>query len=70
MSITILLAYICTSAAMDSCSVWEEKRWSGPAASVYCTAERDLAQATSLPNQFIRFECEDFETNEVVVHSF
>ena len=65
MNITILLAYICTSAAMDNCSVWQEKRWTGAAAPVYCTAERDLAEASVLPNQFIRYECETVETEQV-----
>ena len=50
---------------MDNCSVWQEKRWTGAAAPVYCTAERDLAEASVLPNQFIRYECETVETEQV-----
>lgn len=65
MNITILLAYICTSAAMDSCSVWQEGRWTGAAAPIYCTVERDLAEASVLPNQFIRYECKTVETEQV-----
>lgn len=66
MTITILLAYVCTSVAMDSCSVWEEGRWTGSAAPVYCTAERDVATIRTLPGQFIRYECESFETNGMI----
>lgn len=66
MTITILLAYVCTSSAMNSCAVKEEGRWAGAAAAVYCTAERDLATARTLPGQFIRYECESFETNEMI----
>jgi len=66
MTITLLLAYVCTSAAMNSCSVWEEGRWTGAAAAVYCTAERDVAQIRTLPGQFIRYECEGFETNGLI----
>jgi len=67
MTITLLLAYVCISAAMDSCSVWEEGSWTGPAAPVYCTAERDVATARTLPNQFTRYECEDFEASAEAV---
>lgn len=63
--ITVLLAFICTSAAMDNCTVWQEAKWIGPAAPVYCTAERDVAEASVLPNQFIRYECETVETEQV-----
>lgn len=65
MSITVLLVYICTSAAMDNCSVWQEGSWTGAAAPVYCTVERDLAEIKVLPNQFIRYECETVETEQV-----
>lgn len=58
MQITILLAFVCSSAAMDSCSVWEEGRWTGAAAPIYCTAERDVATIRSLPGDFTRYECE------------
>ena len=65
MSITVLLVYICTSAAMDKCSIWQEGSWTGAAAPIYCTVERDLAEASVLPNQFIRYECETVETEQV-----
>lgn len=66
MTITLLLAYVCTTAAMDSCSVWEEGRWTGAAAPVYCTAERDVATIRTPHDQFIRYECESFETSTEV----
>jgi hypothetical protein len=66
MTITLLLAYVCTTAAMDSCSVWEEGRWTGSAAPIYCTAERDVATIRSSPDQFTRYECESFETGTEV----
>ncbi len=65
MTISVLLVYLCTSAAMDNCSVWQEGSWTGAAAPVYCTVERDLAEASVLPNQFIRYECETVETEQV-----
>lgn len=65
MTVTILVVYLCTSAAMDSCSVWQEGRWTGAAAPIYCTVERDLAEASVLPNQFIRYECKTVETEQV-----
>ena len=66
--ITILLAFVCTSAAMDNCSVWQEGKWIGPAAPVYCTAERDLAERRLLPGQFIRYECESI-SSEGIAHA-
>ena len=70
MTVTVLLVYLCTSAALDNCSVWQEGSWTGAAAPVYCTVERDLAEASVLPNQFIRYECETVKTNEAVTLSF
>lgn len=69
MTITILLAYVCSSAAMDNCAVWEEGRWTGAAAPVYCTAERDVAQIRTLPGQFIRYECETYEPTAEVART-
>jgi len=40
---------------MDNCTVWQEGKWIGPAAPVYCTAERDVAERRVLPGQFIRY---------------
>lgn len=57
MKTVILMAYICSSPAMDNCTVWNEGEWAGAAAAVYCTVERDLAEASVLPGQFIRYEC-------------
>jgi len=65
MTVTVLVVYLCTSAAMDNCSVWQEGSWTGAAAPIYCTVERDLAEASVLPNQFIRYECKTVETEQV-----
>jgi hypothetical protein len=66
--ITVLLAFICTSAAMDNCTVWQEGKWIGPAAPVYCTAERDLAEASTPPGLFVRYECESI-SSEGLAHA-
>lgn len=63
-TLTVLLAFVCTSAAMDSCTVWEEGRWVGRASPVYCTAERDVATLRTLPGQFIRYECESMDIDD------
>lgn len=60
--ITVLLAFVCTSELMDNCTVWQEAKWIGPAAPVYCTAERDVAERRVLPGQFVRFECESISS--------
>ena len=66
--ITVLLAFICTSAAMDNCTVWQEGKWIGPAAPVYCTAERDVAERRVLPGRFVRYECESI-SSEGIAHA-
>ena len=30
---------------MDNCTVWQEGAWQGAAAPVFCTVERDVAEA-------------------------
>lgn len=67
MSLTLLLAFVCTTAAMDNCSVWQEGAWAGAAAETYCTVERDLATVRLLPNQHIRYECETVEADETAI---
>lgn len=67
MNTVILMAYVCLSPAMDNCSVWNEGEWTGAAAAVYCTAERDLAEASVPPRQFIRYECVSHSENHELV---
>lgn len=71
---TILLVMLCSSAAMDECQVWKEAEWTGPAAPVYCTVERDVAEArlresplmtaATYGTPFVRFECESQPVGE------
>ena len=68
MIVSVLLAVVCNSAEMTSCEVWEEGRWTGPAASVYCTVERDYATALLSSGQYVRYECEDIEVPDRVLH--
>jgi len=68
MNITVLLAFICTSAAMDNCTFWQEGKWTGAAAPIYCTVERDLAEVSSSPDQFTRYECETITVPEEQGH--
>lgn len=67
MPVTVLLAFVCTSAAMDNCSVWQEGLWTGRAAPIYCTVERDLATVKIPPGEFIRYECETLEDETLTV---
>jgi hypothetical protein len=53
---------------MDNCTVWQEGKWIGPAAPVYCTAERDLAEASTPPGLFVRYECESI-SSEGLAHA-
>ena len=71
---TILFAFVCTTAQMNDCQVWQEGAWTGAAAGVFCTVERDVAEAqlraepdgglAMYGTPYVRFECESHAAGE------
>lgn len=71
---TILLVFVCATAQMDNCTAWQEGAWQGAAAPVFCTVERDVAEAqlraepdggaAMYGTPFVRFECESQPVGE------
>ncbi len=49
--ITYLLVYLCSTAAMDDCSVYLHKEWRGPLASIECDEYLET-ERTALPGIF------------------
>ncbi len=65
--ISYLLAYVCTTAAMDDCQVWAPASWEGPNAATQCQAAKapELARLRlEYRNFYARVECESQSTGE------
>lgn len=65
--ISFLLAYICTTAAMDDCQVWAPASWEGPNAATECQAAKAPALALlrlEYRNLYARVECESRPAGE------
>ena len=70
----ILLVFVCATAQLDNCEVWQEGAWQGAAAPVFCSVERDVAEAhlraepdggvAMYGTPFVRFECESQPVGE------
>lgn len=65
--LSFLIAYLCTTAAMDDCQVWAPHSWIGPNAASECQAEQahELARLRlEYPNFYARVKCESGAAGE------
>ena len=58
MLIVTLIAYACTTAAMDDCEVYAKAQYQGPDAMIRCELQREHYQAALPASNLTRLSCE------------